>query len=64
MGVLGALRAMGRVLQQTQTLQAVGKAHGSLFTHTLPGDTLYEDPRPTGETLCWQGDLLSPLKGL
>lgn len=64
MGALGALRAMGWVLKQTQTLQAVGEAHGILFTHTLLANTLWEDPRPTGETLCWQEDPLSPLKGL
>lgn len=63
-GVLGALRAMGRVLQETQTLQAVGEAHGSQFTHTLPAHALCGDPRPTGDTLCWQGNLPPPQKGL
>lgn len=37
-GVLGALRATGRVLQETQTLHAVGEAHGDGSTPwPLPG---------------------------
>lgn len=66
MGVLGALRATGQLLQETQTLQAVGEAHVSLFTHVLPADSC-EDPRPTGETVLARESPLSPkwaLKGV
>lgn len=51
MVVLGVLRATGRLLKETRTLQAVGEAHASLFTHALPADSLCEDPMPTGETV-------------
>lgn len=59
-GVLGALRAMGRLLKETRTLQAVGEAHVSLFTHALPADNLCEDPRPTGETVLARESPISP----
>lgn len=52
-GVLEALREMGQVLQETQSLHAVREAHGSLFTFSLPASTLCEVPRSTSETQCW-----------
>lgn len=59
-GVLGALRAMGRLLKETRTLQAVGEAHVSLFTHALPADSLCEGPRPTDETVLARESPISP----